>query len=568
MKQIMMFIFLMLIFMFPISTFASDYQYKSATEYDYPPFSVTTNDKADGFSVELLKAVADVMDLNITFKIDTWFAIKEELKNGNLDILPLVGYTEDRDQYFDFTVPYIIMHGNIFVRVGETEITSEEDLIGKSILVMNGDNAHEYALRMNFSDNLILTQTYLEAFELLSSGKYDAILAQSLVGEKCIEQLNITNVKALTKTDDVTLTQIRVNLSDFEQKFCFAVKEGNKELLSKLNEGLAIISSNGTYHQLYEKWFPFLISNTPNPIEIFKISLIILTPILLLILFIGTISVKRKIKQKTQELDQSNKAILDMEAHLKSQQRLESIGVLARGVAHEINNPINGILNYSQLIYDATSKNNLNCNNYIDSISEYSSEIIKESNRISSIVSNLLNLSNDGGKNFSACNIEELINKLLSLVKTTITQSQIKIQVNIDKNLPIIECQEQEIQHVLLSLIVNAKDALDEKYEGPNKDKSILITATKAINLNSQNNIRITIEDHGKGIQNEIQSKIFDPFFTTKSRATSTGLGLSICHSIIKEHNGVISFETKEGLYTKFHIDLPVKQNTSLNILD
>ena len=73
--------------------------------------------------------------------------------------------------------------------------------------------------------------------------------------------------------------------------------------------------------------------------------------------------------------------------------------------------------------------------------------------------------------------------------------------------------------------------------------------------------IRITIEDHGKGIPAEIQNSIFDPFFTTKSRAEGTGLGLSISYGIIKEHNGELSFETKIGQYTKFNIDLPIKHN-------
>lgn len=90
--------------------------YRSAAEYNYPPFSVTDNGEANGFSVELLKAVAQESGLNISFRIDEWSVLKEELKNGQLDILPLVSYSEERDQYFDFSVLYIVMNGNIFVR--------------------------------------------------------------------------------------------------------------------------------------------------------------------------------------------------------------------------------------------------------------------------------------------------------------------------------------------------------------------------------------------------------------------------------------------------------------------
>lgn len=231
--------------------------YRSASELDYPPFSVVINGQADGFSVELLKAVANEMGLTIEFKVDQWDTIKKELEDRKLDVLPLVGYSEERDLYFDFTVPYIVMRGNIFVRKDYTEIKSEEDLFNKEIIVMQGDNAQEYAEAMGFTEKLILVDTYTEAFELLKSGKHDAVLAQSLVGQKLINDLNITNIEAVTRMADNGIDRIKVSLQGFEQKFSFAVKEGDKDLLAKLNEGLAIVSENGTFETLYLKWFPF-----------------------------------------------------------------------------------------------------------------------------------------------------------------------------------------------------------------------------------------------------------------------------------------------------------------------
>ncbi len=145
--------------------------YKSATEYDYPPFSVTDGGVPDGFSVELLREVAKVMELEITFKIDHWEVIK-----GELD-------------------------GNIFVRNDNKDIQSEEDLFSKKIIVMAGDNAHEYAKRMGFSDNIITTKTYREAFELLSSGKHDAVLAQCVVGMRLTDDL----------VSRIIVTQIAIN---------------------------------------------------------------------------------------------------------------------------------------------------------------------------------------------------------------------------------------------------------------------------------------------------------------------------------------------------------------------
>ena len=111
-----------------------------------------------------------------------------------------------------------------------------------------------------------------------------------------------------------------------------------------------------------------------------------------------------------------------------------------------------------------------------------------------------------------------------------------------------------------MNLIVNAKDALNAKYEGYHENKKIILTATEIKLLNNEKGVRITVEDFGNGIPKDIQSKIFDPFFTTKSRAEGTGLGLSISYGIIREHNGTLSFYTKEGEFTRFIIDLPITQ--------
>lgn len=299
---------ILLIFAFKISipTFALDQEnivYKSATEYDYPPFSVVTNGEADGFSVELLKAVANEVGLIIEFKVDNWDTIKSELEKGELDILPIVGYSEERDTYFDFTVPYIVMRGNIFVRNDYTDINSEDDLFDKEIIVMRGDNSQEYAENMGFTDKLILVDTYTEAFELLSSGAHDAVLAQSLVGLKLINDLKINNIEAVTQLSDNGVDRIKVSLEGFEQKFSFAVVEGDKELLAKLNEGLVIVSENGKYEELYNKWFPFLVE---NKIDYTRIAIFFFIAILVIIFAAGTISIyiiRKEVKKKTAELE-------------------------------------------------------------------------------------------------------------------------------------------------------------------------------------------------------------------------------------------------------------------------
>ncbi len=257
---------------------------------------------------------------------------------------------------------------------------------------------------------------------------------------------------------------------------------------------------------------------------------------------------KEKDKQAA-ELVIANKEKSIMVAYLNQQQRLDSIGTLAGGVAHEINNPINGIMNYGQLILDSLDADSENA--------EYAKEIIFETNRIAVIVKNLLQFSRNEKEEHNYANVKNIIEQTLSLIKTVIKHDQIDLQIDVPEDLPQLKCISQQIQQVIMNLMTNSRDALNEKYEGYHEDKIIKLYC-KQFNKENHKWIRITVEDHGNGIPEAIKEKVFEPFFSSKSRDAGTGLGLSISHGIIKDHHGELSFETKEGFYTKFYLDLPV----------
>jgi two-component sensor histidine kinase/ABC-type amino acid transport substrate-binding protein/putative methionine-R-sulfoxide reductase with GAF domain len=276
----------------------------SASELDYPPFSVIREDgSADGFSVELLRAVAEAAGYDITFKVGPWDAIKRQLIDGQLDALPLVSYSEARDKFFDFTAPYLRMYGTIFVRKGDTAIRGEADLKNKEVLVMRGDTAHEYAVQKHLSNHLILTESFADALRQLSAGKHDAVIVQQLVGLQLIKKLNITNLVSLRSVQASSLKLVAKPLSGFEQKFCIAVKEGDKRLLAHLNEGLAIVIASGVYDQLYDKWFgPILPKPSISLAMMVKYLLLILLPLFIVFGLLGIWYLKREVSRKTKNL--------------------------------------------------------------------------------------------------------------------------------------------------------------------------------------------------------------------------------------------------------------------------
>lgn len=325
----------------------------SGSELDYPPFAVVQKDgTAGGFSVDLLKAVVRAVGMDVSFVVGPWNEVKQGLINGDFDVLPLVSYSEKRDEVMDFTAPYLRMHGSIFVRKGEKTIRGEADLKDKEVLVMRGDTAHEYAVSKNLSDKLILTDTFEEAMKRLSQGKHDALIIQQLVGFQLIKKLNISNITDIGFLKTSTLKPMATPLSGFEQKFCIAVQDGNKELLSLLNEGLTIVITNGIYEELYNKWFTAILPKPSIDIALtVKYLLFFLIPFFLCIGVIAVWYFKREVARKTQVLNEEIKERKQIEDALRgSEERLRAIFNAAETVSFIITNardPEPSILEFS-----------------------------------------------------------------------------------------------------------------------------------------------------------------------------------------------------------------------------
>jgi signal transduction histidine kinase len=232
---------------------------------------------------------------------------------------------------------------------------------------------------------------------------------------------------------------------------------------------------------------------------------------------------------------------------------LALIGEMAAGLAHEINNPINGIINYAQLIVDESDKDN--------SAHQFGEYIMEEGNRIADLASKLLFLSRSTTIEKEPVQIYELFSHFLKLTKVQLKKDHIIIKDNISKDIPAIIANPQEIHQVFLNLIQNARYALNEKYPGKDKNKILEISCNK-VSTDDYENVRVIFYDRGIGIPENILSKITSPFFTTKPSAKGTGIGLSISQNIINNHNGKMTIESIPGEFTKVVIDLPATELT------
>lgn len=268
--------------------------------------------------------------------------------------------------------------------------------------------------------------------------------------------------------------------------------------------------------------------------------------------FWSTTSVVTRLEDGSPELilelirDTTEKKAFEAEAVRVGQ--LASLGELAAGVAHEINNPINGILNYVQILLEKAGRESTD--------REILLRIFREGERVTGIVHNLLSFARVRKDEFVQTSPDEVIGACLGLVAKQLSSDGIRLKVDTDAGLPKIYCNSQQLQQVLLNVISNARYALNQKYRAGHRNKIIEIRAEKT-RLNKRNALRIVVCDHGTGIPGEILDKIGSPFFTTKPVNEGTGLGLNISHGIVRNHGGRLWFDSMVGEYTKVVIDLP-----------
>ncbi len=265
----------------------------------------------------------------------------------------------------------------------------------------------------------------------------------------------------------------------------------------------------------------------------------------------------KELKKETSQLQETLIKLKSTQDHLIESEKLASIGLLAAGIAHEINNPLTGIINYADIIIeDLKIKNNIN----LDKLPyTFLNELISECNRISEVIQGLLAFSRQEKGEFTRINIIDLINSVLLLLKTKLKRDQIIVQLNMEENLPKILVREQKIKQVLINLINNSIDAMNEKFMENREFKKQISIEASSYKENDKDYIQITIIDNGMGILEDNLKNVFDPFFTTKlhTNEKGVGLGLSISYGIIKDHGGQINIESKWKEYTKVKVILP-----------
>ena len=239
-----------------------------------------------------------------------------------------------------------------------------------------------------------------------------------------------------------------------------------------------------------------------------------------------------KVQERTAELKK-------IHGQLFRSEKLASIGKLAAGVAHEINNPLTGVLTNASLLLEDLPDG--------DPKKEDVNVIVSETIRCREIVKRLLDFARQTKPQKKLTNINSLVDNIVLLVRNQTSFRNINIERKLEENIPEIMADSDQIQQVIINFILNASDAM------PNGGSLVIQSRV----MDNKEYVELKFTDSGHGISEENKNRIFDPFFTTKE--TGTGLGLSISYGIIEQHGGIIHVESEIGKGTTFIVQLPIK---------
>jgi signal transduction histidine kinase len=356
--------------------------YLVGSELDYPPFAMV-DDKGQpyGYSIDLIKAAAEAMGMKLQFRTGPWNEMRSDLEKGEVDILPLVAYNEERDRVFDFSVTHTINDAAIFGRKNSPSFQSLNDLRDKEVIVMRGDWTYDYLVSRKQFRNLILVDSLTDGFRLLASGKHDYMFSPRLNGLVLVRELGLSD----------RLKTIGEAIQANKRGYAFAVRQGNTELLQRLDRGLNIIKASGTYDRIYDKWFSSVDSRGMSSEQVFSWirNTILASAVIAALILAWSLSLRRqvhlrtreleqakgeletsnykleeysqtlehKVNERTQELRQTLEDLKKAQSELIQSEKMAALGQLIAGVAHEINTPLGAIRSSSENISEFFHEN-------------------------------------------------------------------------------------------------------------------------------------------------------------------------------------------------------------------
>ena len=495
-----------------------------APDPDFAPFEWFSQDGFyQGMAADYVRLIEE--RLNIKFKVvhaDEWSQAMVLVRAREVDVLPAIARSPQREEDFLFTEPYVSVKGVIVTSKGYENI---QQLLGKRIVVVDNYVWDDWITHNKFDVDLYRVETTLNGLELAALGVVDAMVSNLASVTYLIRENGLTNLSVVPGIDK--------NL-----ELRFGVRNDWPELKSILDKAIASLTVEEK-EAIKARW---LYLEEPGfwRKPVFWYSVLGIVAALLLLLIATTIwnrMLQQRVEVKTRELHDANMKLMQAE-------KMESIGRLAAGVAHEVKNPLAIIQMGADYLSQQMTKD------------EVTSGVIKDINeavhRADTVIRGLLDFSRNKKLELTICDVNQVIESSLQLVAHELRQRQIEVRMKLAQDLPCLPLDSNKLQQVFINLLMNAAHAMER--EGVLEVISRLKTLTHKADLSRDKEKRfkpgetvvwIEFMDTGPGISQDDSHKIFDPFYTTKPVGEGTGLGLSVSRNIINLHHGIIDIQNR-----------------------
>ena len=533
--------------------------------YDNVPLSFMGPDqKVKGFLIDILNHIAAKEGWKIVYEHASWTACLEKLESGEIDLLGGIAYTQERDRKYDYTYESVLTEwGQVYIQPG-SNIESILDLRNKKIAVLMDDQHFAYLKnqmrQFGLESRFIESFLYEDVLGLVDVGKCDAGLVSQFYGFINAEKYRI-------KKSSIVLSP---------QRLYWASLKGNlSPLLNQLDLNLRNLKAdeNSYYYGSIQKWF----GGTNKTFMTKQFRWILMAMSAVLLIAIGIIVLfKSQVKNRTIELHKKNQALVQeienrkqgekerakLEVKLQRAEKMEAIGTLASGVAHDLNNILSGIVSYPDLLMmDLPPKSPL-----------YPPlQTIKESGeKAARIVLDLLTLARRGVSNTEPIQLNAVISSYLESPEFKKLQSfhpRIRIETVLPQDVLNIKGSTIHISKTIMNLVSNAAEAMPDGGQLTIRTENrYLDTPIRGYDDIAEGNyVVLSVSDEGMGISAADQERIFEPFFTKKQMGRSgTGLGMAVVWGTVKDHNGYIDVQSKVGSGTTFNLYFPITKEALL----
>jgi signal transduction histidine kinase/ActR/RegA family two-component response regulator len=497
-----------------------------------PKVFMEPDGEASGLFIELLEAVADREGWSLEFVPCRWSGCLEAVLQGRIDLMPDVAYTRERDRTFSFhQTPVIESWSQVFAR-SDADIRTLSDLDGLRIAALR-DSIQEASFRQMIAGfgiraTIVPTESLEEAFEAVRDGAAEAAIANHMFGDYFHGQYGLVRTAVVFEVAELY----------------FATADGrNGDLLQGIDRHLSawIREPNSPYYATLARWMDRPPVGLVPPRILWTIGI----AIGLLVLAVGVILVLRsQVRSRTRRLLQVNE-------ELRQAQKMEAIGKLAGGVAHDFNNQLTVILSYAELALGRMRET--------DPGHHETAEIAAAARRAAVLTQQLLAFSRKQVMEIRPVDLNQTARGLEPMLRRILGED-IALKLDLAPGLGHVLADAGQLEQVLMNLVVNARDAMPAGGTltiGTAASRTEDTLAGVQADMAPGPCVLWTVADTGLGMDEATRVRVFEPFFTTKERGKGTGLGLSTVYGIVKQSGGHIWVLSRPGQGTTFHICLP-----------